>query len=231
MPAPTGRAVWRCDVRGDSWTHELTLLQFPVSRIWPDHEEPAAFAGAVEPKTQAAEAEAAPQDTATEPAEESAPAGPVAAPSSAHPPEPPAGPAEPSTEETTAPPAADPGKDFWAWLAEGLAARDIDYNQPGARVHVVPEGVLLVSPGLFQDYAEQANRRLAAGDEPLTWEKAQKRFLKLGLHQRTATGLNVHRYAVAGDRRKTRINGVLLADPARVFGAWRPSPNPHLRRE
>ncbi|CAL1241935.1 conjugal transfer nickase/helicase domain-containing protein [Candidatus Methylocalor cossyra] len=96
-------------------------------------------------------------------------------------------------------------------MADGIAARRLDYNNSGARVHVVPKGVLLVSPGLFPDCVAHANSALSGG-ETLSWEKVQKRFLKLGIHRRTPTRLNVHRYTVIGDNRQTVINGVLLCD-------------------
>jgi integrating conjugative element relaxase (TIGR03760 family) len=237
LPSPSGRAVWRCEVRGETWAHELTLLKFPVARIWPDREGPAGFAGTVKPKTLSTpgvEAEPREPPTAAQPYEEPNLVDPIDSILAARAPistaaESLAGP-EPAQEPAPSAHApADRGERFLAWVADGIAARRIDYNNPGARVHVVPEGVLLVSPGLFQDFVAHGNSALSGG-EVLSWEKVQKRFLKLGIHRRTPTGLNVHRYAVIGDNRQTVINGVLLGDLARVFGPAKPSPNPHLRR-
>ena len=124
----------------------------------------------------------------------------------------------------SAPPPDDPGEAFLSWLVDGIVSRRLDYNNPGARIHVVPEGVLLVSPGLFQDYVMACD----VSDEP--WDKVQKRFLKLGFHERTANGMNVHRYAVTGQNRSTMINGILVRDVARIFKTGKPQPNPHLQR-
>jgi hypothetical protein len=49
-------------------------------------------------------------------------------------------------------------------------------------VHVVAEGVLLVSPGIFQDFAKLHK-------DVDSWEAVQKKFLKLGLHERSEGGL------------------------------------------
>lgn len=83
---------------------------------------------------------------------------------------------EPTQLQTAQPqsafPSDDPGEAFLSWLVEGIANRSLDYNYPSTRIHVVPEGVLLISPGLFQDYVQ-------AGDssaEP--WDKVQKRCWK-----------------------------------------------------
>jgi hypothetical protein len=118
----------------------------------------------------------------------------------------------------------DLGEAFLSWLVVGIASKKLDYNNPGTRIHVVPEGVLLVSPGLFQDFAKEPD----ASDG--SWDKVQKRFLKLGLHERTANGMNVHRYIVTGQNRSTAINGILVRDVGRIFRTTNPQPNPHLRR-
>jgi hypothetical protein len=58
-------------------------------------------------------------------------------------------------------------------------------NTVNARVHRVREGLLLVSPGIFRDYA-------AATQAP--WANVQKRFQKLRLHRKTPEGLNIWTY-------------------------------------
>jgi hypothetical protein len=112
-----------------------------------------------------------------------------------------------------------PDQPFLAWLAQGLRDGRLSCNAQGARVHVVDAGVLLASPGIFRDYA-------ALGAEP--WETVQRRFQRLGLHVRTPRGENIHRYAVAGTGRT--VQGYLLPDARRLFGADPPPPNPRLHR-
>jgi hypothetical protein len=115
------------------------------------------------------------------------------------------------------------GRQFLNWLVDGLAKHTLDYNNPGTRVHVVEDGVLLVSPALFLDYVEWES-------PSLPWEKIQKAFLKLGLHARAQNGMNIHRYAVKGDHRNTAIFGLLIKDASTIFGDRTPRPNPHLAR-
>ena len=117
----------------------------------------------------------------------------------------------------------DAGRRFLAWLQSGLANRSLAVNSVRARIHVVGEGVLLVSPAIFRDYAD----RVADGG---TWEHAQKRFLRLKLHVKRPDGTNVHRYRVTGERNQSVIKGILLSEAGLVFGSVpRPQANPHLK--
>jgi hypothetical protein len=118
------------------------------------------------------------------------------------------------------PPAATPGRQCLDWIVEGVASGRLACNSRDARVHGVPEGVLLASPGIFQDYAK------AAGLDD--FGKIQVSFFKLKRHRTTPAGHNIHSYAVAGQG--TRVNGVLLADPQAIFGSGFPGPNPMLER-
>jgi integrating conjugative element relaxase (TIGR03760 family) len=117
----------------------------------------------------------------------------------------------------------DAGRRFLAWLQSELAHQRLAVNSVQARIHVVTEGVLLISPAIFRDFADRVP------DEG-TWEHVQKRFLKLKLHVKRPDGTNVHRYRVTGERRQSVIKGIVLPDAERVFGsAPRPAPNPHLK--
>jgi hypothetical protein len=113
-----------------------------------------------------------------------------------------------------------PGRECLDWIVAGVASGQIPCNQPWARVHGVPEGVLLVAPGILQDYAKSTGST--------DFEAVQRSFLKLGLHQKTPDGLNFHRYALSGHN--AFVNGLLLANPQAVFGASAPSLNPLLER-
>ncbi|WP_019568999.1 MobH family relaxase [Thioalkalivibrio sp. ALMg13-2] len=116
----------------------------------------------------------------------------------------------------------DSGAACLEWIRRGVADGSLFVNTREARVHVVPEGVLLVSPRIFRDFAA------ATGHE---WSAAQKRFQKLGVHAKSPEGTNIYRYLVQGERQGGRINGLLIPDMSAVFGPdWNPSPNPHLAR-
>jgi hypothetical protein len=86
---------------------------------------------------------------------------------------------------------------------------------------VVNEGVLLVSPGIFKDFVKLHK-------ENGSWETVQKKFLKLGLHERTEGGLNVHQYRVSGNSNSATIMALVLKDVGLLFKGGTPSPNPHL---
>ncbi|WP_200176450.1 conjugal transfer nickase/helicase domain-containing protein [Ectothiorhodospira shaposhnikovii] len=120
-------------------------------------------------------------------------------------------------------PSTDPGQQFLQWLRQEVSARHLDVNTPNARIHVVSEGVLLVSPAVFKDYAARHP------DHP-GWEYVQKRFIKLKLHQKQTDGTNVHRYLVRGARRQSVVKGILLPNPRILFphAEALPAANPHL---
>ena len=73
------------------------------------------------------------------------------------------------------------GRHFWRWLADGLTDGSIAVNQRGAPVHFVPQGMLLVSPAIFRDYAGGVFNK---NDENCPGLRAQRGFVSLKLHQR-----------------------------------------------
>lgn len=99
----------------------------------------------------------------------------------------------------------DPGRQFLAWLKERLSQGQIAINHAGAPIHRLPEGLLLVSPAIFQEY------------DALTWQEVQKRFLKLKLHVRSGPGDNFVTYRVVDDP-SSAITGLLIPDPRSLFG-------------
>ncbi|MDZ7840998.1 MAG: MobH family relaxase [Gammaproteobacteria bacterium] len=234
---PNGeRAIWRAQVAGDGWAHDLTLLRIAAAQVWPDPEgRPEQFAGSVTP-TEDTDATTKAATTTKEPEKFAShnipPSGRIL--SSACDEANPEGPQ--SCHETsyrtggesgitnaadTAPDSSDSGRRFLEWLRDGVESQRIPVNTVNARVHVVPEGVLLVSPGIFKDFAAQHPAK--------DWSHVQKRCQKLKVHRKTETGTNIHRYQVAGGRKRSAINGLLLTDAGLVFGtASPPQPNPHL---
>lgn len=229
------RAIWRARVAGDGWAHELTLLRISAARVWPEPDRrPDAFIGTVTPLEQTnastnadLEQQATPapshghnaKEQTTREAEQDESGIPIYMESRTTNEE---SSDTVSTSETSE--ASDAGKQFLTWLRDGVAARRIQVNTVNARVHVVPEGVLLVSPGIFRDFAAQHPKH--------EWSNVQKRFQKLKLHRKTETGTNIHAYRVTGERKRSSINGLLLPDAAVVFGTSSPPlPNPHLSRK
>ena len=115
----------------------------------------------------------------------------------------------------------DLGQAFLAWLKQGLVSGELPINTVNARVHRVREGLLLVSPGIFRDYA-------AAAQAP--WANVQKRFQKLRLHRKTPEGFNIWTYTVVGERRTRELKGIVLEDPEKALGpgVTLPPPNIHV---
>ncbi len=238
------------------WSHELTLLRFARHRIWPNSEAaPVPFSGSITvipatgstPETVTSEKEAS-----TAGGTVPVPGGPGDAP--------PAATVETRTigEETilsiSAPTGnkpndqmrkdeshletqkvqatactttilkeqTDAGEQFLSWLRAGLASGDIITNDVRARVHVVPEGILIVSPAIFKDFAHHSNN---------DWNHVQKRFQKMGFHEKTPQGTNIHSYHTAGGRKTSTVNGLLIRDHSSLFQDTAPSPNPHLGKK
>jgi conjugal transfer pilus assembly protein TraI len=128
----------------------------------------------------------------------------------------------PSLNQDTEQAEEDQGVLFLQWLRQGLKERTLLINVVNARVHTVPEGVLLVSPGIFKDF--NLSR----------WSYVQKRFQKLKVNEKTrARGENIHSYLVDGPRKKNRvIKGFLITETVSVFpGITLPHANPHLRKK
>jgi integrating conjugative element relaxase (TIGR03760 family) len=111
----------------------------------------------------------------------------------------------------------DPGQQFLAWLKDGLSAGRLQINNVKARIHTVPEGLLLVSPGIFRDF-----------DAP-NWAHTQQRFQKLKLHEKNVDGTNVYTYLVKGKRKTpSLLKGFLITNTKAVLGVDLPAPNKHL---
>jgi integrating conjugative element relaxase (TIGR03760 family) len=232
VPNAEGKAVWRMTVHAEDHVDTLSLLRIPVSRLWADPEAaPPEFAGAVEPGSPPPGQD----DTSPQPApavgidDPAAPAAetPLSEPNLSMPvpvvrpprPRPTTEPIEIPAESSAPPPPATVGRHFMDWLTTALREGRLEYNSSGARVHVVPEGVLLASPGIFRDFAEATHTE---------FESVQRSFQKLKLHKVTTAGHNIHDYAVSGSG--AVIKGFLLPDTRRVFGEVVPNPNPYLSR-
>jgi integrating conjugative element membrane protein (TIGR03747 family) len=82
------------------------------------------------------------------------------------------------------------------WVAESLGDGRLRINGPGGALHVVPEGLLLVSPRIFREYAkwvatDQANAGAEAVDEPGLVKTTQRQLLREGWHLQEAGGNNM----------------------------------------
>lgn len=152
-------------------------------------------------------------------------------------------PPQPSIAHTEAPssiePAAAPapsvgttpsGEHFIAWLRDGIQARRLIVNDAKALVHTIAGTVFLVSPGIFQRYAQEHPEvaRFAKQEQQAEWAWMQKRFERLGIHRKQDNGLNIWTCEVAGPRKSRRLHGYLMRTASLVFADVPPT-NPYLK--
>lgn len=117
------------------------------------------------------------------------------------------------------------GQRFLSWLREEISNSRVAVNAVNARVHRVQEGVLLVSPGVFRDYVR-------AHPEEGTYEQAQRRFQRLGLHRKAGDGTNIFTYEVQGPRKTGAVlKGYLIENHRAVFENREPPVNSCLVRK
>ncbi|ATF37248.1 hypothetical protein CO709_31170 [Burkholderia thailandensis] len=137
---------------------------------------------------------------------------------------------EPLPAATTQPHTTVPsGEHFIAWLREGIQMRRLVINDAKALVHTIANTAFLVSPGIFQRYAQEHPdiARLAKQEQQTEWTWVQKRFERLGLHRKQNNGLNIWTCEVTGPRKSRRLHGYLLETPSHLFVDALPN-NPYL---
>ncbi|MDQ5767902.1 MobH family relaxase [Thiothrix subterranea] len=218
-PTAAGQAIWNAEIRLGDWAQSLTLLQIPAMLLWADASHyPERLAGSITPAGQKTEETPPNLPLSGEGQEEDAIAIPLdSSPDKGRPG------GVSSYPETVAPTPPSPtpdtddaGQHFLHWLTTGLRTGKHKLNTADARLHVVREGLLLVSPAIFKDY-DLGN-----------WEYVQKRFSKLGLHRKQGN-TNIWRYQVSGQKKRGVVQGMLLPDPLNVLGlGYLPSPNKAL---
>lgn len=242
------------------WSHSFTFLKLSPAMVWDAADRPAPFAGRVQadaeqgvPTPQAPAAEAPGLESADTVPPSTAPTAPVPADNgvaalldllsdTAPPvaPEPPSDPEPASPPSPTVLPQVSPapsrdrpepsGEHFMAWLRQGIQTHKLIINDAKALVHSVAGTAYLVSPGVFQRYAQE-HLQIAALAKPENlegWQWVQKRFEKLSLHRKQASGLNIWTCEVTGPRKSRRLHGYLLSAPEALFQEMPPD-NPYLR--
>jgi len=105
------------------------------------------------------------------------------------------------------------GLRFMDWLQQHLQNRTLRINETKALVHTVDNTLFLVTPGLFQRYAqEHPDLVQSAKQEQLEdWELVQKSFERLKKHRKQPNDLNIWTCIVHGPRKSSRLYGYLLA--------------------
>jgi len=115
---------------------------------------------------------------------------------------------------------------FFQWLKKGLIEKTILINDPNAYVHIVKEGVFLLSPAIFKDFCIKHNL-------PETEHRTlSKKFDRLKLNIKTEKGLNIHPYWAIGESRAGKMNGRLIAFSNIYENDYPiPSPNKYMNKK
>lgn len=122
------------------------------------------------------------------------------------------------------------GEHFISWLKDGIQSRKLIINDVKALVHTVADSVFLVSPGVFQRYAQEHPQigTVARQEERQAWQWVQKRFEKLQLHRKQPNGLNIWACEVTGLHKSRLLHGYVLQSPHHLLDATPPN-NPYLQ--
>lgn len=226
---PEGKAIWSALITQGNWQQTFTFLRLQPALIWGSEDRPTTFSGTVSvaaddnPTSALASAPAA-KAASTKSDQSSSLPDPMAIEdtdylgtlldmfeldesevSDA---------SSPSTLEISNPSPEDPGQAFLNWVKEGIQSHKLIVNDSNAKVHIVNSSVFLVTPGIFQRYAQDFPH---AKDEPnekheSAWKSIQKNFEKLKTHQKTPEGLNIWTCDVRGPRKNGTLKGYLLRD-------------------
>lgn len=123
------------------------------------------------------------------------------------------------------PPAEAPGERFITWLRDAVASHHLIINDSRALVHTVDGTAFLVSPGVFQRYAQEHPEiaEAARHDRMAAWEWIQKHFERLRVHKKQRNGLNIWTCEVTGPRKSRRLHGYLLIDGHAIFSQMPPN--------
>lgn len=127
---------------------------------------------------------------------------------------------------------------FIEWLQAGLAEGSIKHNELHAPVHFVEQGMALVSPLIFREYAAQHGESLDGEQDSANQRPAestrlglvvQREVIRAAWHAPAPGGLNVWAFQVKrkGSGRASRLSAVVLRDPQRWVMPV-PPPNPYL---
>ena len=132
-----------------------------------------------------------------------------------------------TTQASPAALSAPPLPALFGWLRDGLAGGSIEINTRTALVHHVPEGLLLVSPGIFRSFLASQG---ADANSQEALKRLQRSALKAGWHLVGADGASVLGYAWTKNGKATaRVHGIVIEEPQRLLDPPPPI-NPRLVR-
>ncbi|MFJ2541074.1 MobH family relaxase [Pseudomonas sp. NPDC087614] len=243
---PEGKAIWTALVAQGNWQQTFTFLRIQPALIWGSEDRPETFSGTVsitvgDHSTDARVTPLAPNAgqagsrqisslTDTVAIEDADYLGTLLDMFEMGEPEVRDAPSA-NALEISNPPSNNPGQAFLNWLKEGILSHKLIINDSKAKIHTVSGSVLLVTPGLFQRYAQEfPGISQGADQETEKWRWVQKQFEKLKIHRKREDGLNIWTCQVHGPRKTATLKGYLIEEP-KLFFEWIPPDNPFLKIE
>lgn len=234
-----GKAIWTAIVAQRDWQQTFTFLRLQPALIWGNEDRPEAFNGTVSIATDAPVSPPAPKAGGTgshqNPSVEDALAmedadylGTLLDMFEITEPDTSRSPLE-SAPEISDPALDDPGQVFLNWVKEGIQSHKLIINDSKAKIHTVSGSVFLVTPGLFQRYAQEFPGISRIADQQIEeWRWVQRQFEKMKVHRKRDDGLNIWICQVEGSRKKANLKGYLLEKPELLFDTV-PDDNPFLK--
>jgi len=241
--SPEGKAIWTALVAQGDWQQSFTFLRLQPALIWGTADRPETFNGTVsvaldDRLVDAPVSPPAPKTVRTGSRQSRSKSDPLAMEDADY-----LGTlldmfeiAEPELRdapseiplESSSPPSYNPGQEFLNWVREGIQSHKLIINDSKAKVHTVNGSVFLVTPGLFQRYAQEfPGVSQGAAQEIEEWRWVQKQFEKLKIHRKRDNGLNIWACKVQGPRKKTTLKGYLISEPTSILESIPPD-NPFL---
>jgi len=243
---PEGKAIWTALVAQGDWQQTFTFLRIQPALIWGNEDRPKAFSGTVsiavdDHPTDAPAPALAPKAGGTGSHQNQSLEDPMAMEDADY-----LGTlldmfgmGETEVRDTPSQKALEisnstsdnPGQAFLNWVKAGIQSHKLIINDSKAKIHTVSGTVLLVTPGLFQRYAQEFPGISQDSDQEIEeWRWVQKQFEKMKVHRKREDGLNIWICQVQGPRKKARLKGYLLERPELLFETM-PADNPFLLLE
>ncbi|CRM89480.1 integrating conjugative element relaxase, PFGI-1 class [Pseudomonas sp. 22 E 5] len=241
---PEGKAIWTALVTQGNWKQSFTFLRLQPALIWGNEDRPEAFSGtlSVAADDHSTDAPASPpvaKTASTGSRQSSLLPDPIAMEDADY-----LGTlldmfdsAEPEVHEEPSesalgisnPTSDNPGQAFLNWVKEGILSHKLIINDSKAKVHTVSGLVFLVTPGLFQRYAQEFPGVSQGAHQKIEeWRWVQKQFEKLNVHRKRENGLNIWACQIEGPRKRATLKGYLLEESKLLFELI-PSDNPFLK--
>ena len=241
---PEGKAIWTALVTQGNWKQSFTFLRLQPALIWGNEDRPEAFSGtlSVAADDHSTDAPASPpvaKTASTGSRQSSLLPDPIAIEDADYlgtlldmfdsaEPEVCEEPSE-SALGISNPTSDNPGQAFLNWVKEGILSHKLIINDSKAKVHTVSGLVFLVTPGLFQRYAQEFPGVSQGANQKIEeWRWVQKQFEKMNVHRKRENGLNIWTCTIEGPRKRATLKGYLLEESKLLFESIPPD-NPFLK--